>query len=61
MDDYLETIREVERRIQQAEASVGDHPLPDLDRPIGVPAAYVTMPVSCSIFSVWPIREMSPV
>ncbi len=40
MDDYLETIREVERRIQQAEASVGDHPLPDLDRPIGVPAAY---------------------
>ena len=39
MDDYLETIREVERRIQQAEASVGDHPLPDLDRPIGVPAA----------------------
>jgi hypothetical protein len=40
MDDYLQTIREVERRIQQAEASVGDHPLPDLDRPIGVPAAY---------------------
>lgn len=40
MDDYLETIREVERRIQQAEASVGEHPLPDLDRPIGVPAAY---------------------
>jgi xanthine/CO dehydrogenase XdhC/CoxF family maturation factor len=40
MDDYLETIREVERRIQQAEASAGDHPLPDLDRPIGVPAAY---------------------
>ena len=40
MDDYLETIREVERRIQQAEASVGDHPLADLDRPIGVPAAY---------------------
>jgi len=40
MDDYLETIREVERRIQQAEASAGDHPLPDLDRPIGVPASY---------------------
>lgn len=40
MDDYLETIREVERRIQQAEASAGDHPLPDLDRPIGVPTAY---------------------
>ncbi len=30
---YLETIREVERRIQQAEADAADNPLPDLDRP----------------------------
>ncbi|MGH2550283.1 MAG: DUF1552 domain-containing protein, partial [Thermomicrobiales bacterium] len=37
---YLETIREVERRIQKAEANVADNPLPDLDRPVGVPAAY---------------------
>ena len=37
---YLETIREVERRIQQAEADAADHPLPDLDRPQGVPASY---------------------
>lgn len=37
---YLETVREVERRIQKAEASVADNPLPDLDRPVGVPAAY---------------------
>ncbi|MEQ1827857.1 MAG: DUF1552 domain-containing protein, partial [Pirellula sp.] len=28
------------RRIQLAEASVADNPLPDLDRPTGVPAAY---------------------
>jgi hypothetical protein len=37
---YLETIREVERRIQQAEAATLDGPLPDLDRPVGVPAGY---------------------
>ena len=37
---YLETIREVERRIQKAEAGTLDGPLPDLDRPVGVPAAY---------------------
>lgn len=37
---YLDTVREVERRIQKAEADVKDNPLPDLDRPVGVPAAY---------------------
>jgi hypothetical protein len=37
---YLDTIREVERRIQKAEADTKDNPLPDLDRPVGVPAAY---------------------
>ena len=31
---YLTTIREVERRIQQAEATVEENPLPDLDRPL---------------------------
>ncbi|MGN6136235.1 MAG: DUF1552 domain-containing protein [Aureliella sp.] len=40
MAQYLTTIREVERRIQQAEAAVDENPLPDLDRPLGVPAAY---------------------
>lgn len=40
VNDYLEAVREVERRIQQAEADVREHPLPDLDRPMGVPAAY---------------------
>ena len=40
VDDYLEAVREVERRIQKAETDVLDHPLPDLDRPTGVPAAY---------------------
>ncbi|PYR49419.1 MAG: hypothetical protein DMF89_12620, partial [Acidobacteria bacterium] len=38
--EYLDTIREVERRIQKAETQTLDNPLPDLDRPVGVPAAY---------------------
>jgi hypothetical protein len=37
---YLDTVREVERRIQKAEAQTADSRLPDLDRPVGVPAAY---------------------
>lgn len=37
---YLETVREVERRIQQAESDTEEKPLPDLDRPVGVPASY---------------------
>ena len=40
VDGYLEAIREVERRITRAEAATRDDPLPDLDRPTGVPAAY---------------------
>jgi hypothetical protein len=37
---YLEAVRDVERRIQKAEQDVAEKPLPDLDRPVGVPAAY---------------------
>ncbi len=37
---YLDTVREVERRIQKSEADAKDNPLEDLDRPLGVPAAY---------------------
>ena len=40
IESYLQNIREVERRIQTAERKVDDNPLPDLDRPVGVPAAY---------------------
>ena len=40
VEGYLDSVREVERRIQKAEADVDDKPLPDLDRPVGVPAAY---------------------
>jgi len=40
IDQYLDTVREVERRIQNAESATKDSPLPDLDRPVGVPASY---------------------
>ncbi|MEO1997659.1 MAG: DUF1552 domain-containing protein [Planctomycetaceae bacterium] len=40
VDQYLESVREVERRIQRAERNTVDRPLPDLDRPVGVPASY---------------------
>lgn len=39
--DYLETVREVERRIQRAEAGTAtDNLPPDLERPLGAPAVY---------------------
>lgn len=40
VEEYFESVREVERRIQLAEANVAENPLPDLDRPVGVPVAY---------------------
>ena len=40
VSQYLDTVREVERRIQKAEAQTTEVDLPDLDRPAGVPAAY---------------------
>ena len=40
VSEYLDSVREVERRIQKAEAQTLDNPLPDLDRPVGVPASY---------------------
>ena len=40
VDHYLNSVREVERRIQIAEAGVNENPAPDAERPVGVPAAY---------------------
>jgi len=40
LGEYLETVREVERRIQKAERDAVQNPLRDLDRPVGVPVAY---------------------
>lgn len=41
VNEYLDSVREVERRIQKAESDVEHSALPrDLDRPLGVPAAF---------------------
>jgi Protein of unknown function (DUF1552) len=40
LNQYLDSVREVERRIQQAERQSDVTPLPDLERPATVPAAW---------------------
>jgi hypothetical protein len=40
VEQYLDSVREVERRIQVAEAVSADAPQPDMARPMGVPADY---------------------
>jgi hypothetical protein len=40
VSQYLEAVRDVEQRIQKAEKDAVDHPMRDLDRPVGVPPAY---------------------
>jgi hypothetical protein len=40
VSQYLDSVRDVERRIQQAEAAAGENSPRDVDRPIGVPASY---------------------
>ena len=40
IDEYLSTVREVERRIQTAERQTSSSPLPDLTRPTSVPAEW---------------------
>jgi Protein of unknown function (DUF1552) len=40
LDQYLDSVRQVEREIERAEQAVTDNKMPDLDRPVGVPAAF---------------------
>ncbi len=40
VNQYLDSVRDVERRIQKAEAVASQTPLPDVNRPVGVPEAY---------------------
>ena len=40
VDQYLDSIRQVEREIGRAEKSVAENHMPDVDRPVGVPAAF---------------------
>lgn len=40
LSQYLDTVRELERRIQKAESQMAHSEMPDLNRPIGAPSAY---------------------
>ena len=40
MDEYVESVREVERRIQKAESTARDSAIPSLDRPVGIPDSF---------------------
>src|SRR5215467_5936294 len=40
LDQYLDSVRQVEREIERAEQAVADNKTPDLDRPVGVPASF---------------------
>src|SRR5215472_3025327 len=40
LDQYLDSVRQVEREIERGEQAVADNTTPDLDRPVGVPPAF---------------------
>jgi len=40
LDLYLESVRQVEREIERGEKAAADNKTPDLERPVGVPAAF---------------------
>jgi hypothetical protein len=40
LDQYLDSVRQVEREIQRAEQAGAEDKMPDLERPVGVPAAF---------------------
>src|SRR5438477_1457337 len=40
LDQYLDSVRDVEREIERAESAAADPKTPDADRPVGVPAEF---------------------
>src|SRR5580765_2419973 len=40
LDQYIDSVRQVEREIQRGEQAVAENKTPDLERPVGVPAAF---------------------
>ena len=40
LEQYLESVRQVEREIERGEQAVDENRTPDLERPVGVPAAF---------------------
>src|SRR5262249_45532850 len=40
VDQYLDSVRQVEREIERAEKAAGENTMPDVDRPVGVPPVF---------------------
>jgi Protein of unknown function (DUF1552) len=40
LDQYIDSVRQVEREIERAEKAASNSTMPDLERPVGVPAAF---------------------
>jgi len=40
LEQYLDSVRQIEREIERAEQAVAENKTPDMDRPIGVPTAF---------------------
>jgi uncharacterized protein DUF1552 len=40
LDQYLDSVRQVEHEIERGEKAAADNTMPDLERPVGVPAAF---------------------
>ncbi len=40
LEQYLDSVRQAEREIERAEKAAAENKMPDLDRPVGVPAAF---------------------
>lgn len=40
LEQYLDSVRQAEREIERAEKAATENKMPDLDRPVGVPAAF---------------------
>ena len=40
LDQYLDSVRQIEREIERAEQAVAENKTPDMDRPVGVPAVF---------------------
>jgi len=58
LDQYLDSVRQIEREIERAEKAVADNKTPDMDRPVGVPRLSPTTPSSCSTCRFWPFRRI---
>jgi hypothetical protein len=59
LEQYLDSVRQVEREIERAERAAKDNKTPDLERPVGVPRRSPITRSSCSTCRSSPSRPTS--